>query len=105
MSSARPPPKRLRSAEVNVAFPGFSGLDRAGYDGGILEAFVEAGWRVGLPASHGQACWVGPFVGLHGAQLKTNSFAETGSAGALLGSGGNFGYGASTLGVRADQRA
>jgi outer membrane autotransporter protein len=86
----------------NVAFPGFFATDHSGYDGGVLQAFGEAGWRIALPVDSGFSSWIEPFAGLLGLKLNTNSFAESGSSAALVGSSGTFGYGASTLGLRSE---
>ena len=87
---------------TNVAFPGFYASDNAGYNGDILQAFGEAGWRIALPAGYGHGSWIEPFTGLLGMRLNTDSFSELGSAASLNGASGGYGYGASTLGVRAE---
>ncbi len=85
----------------NVEFPGFNDVDGAGYNGNTLQAFGEAGWRVGMP-SFGKANWLEPFVGLLAMRLNTDNFSEQGRAAALNGASGGYGFGASTLGLRAE---
>jgi fibronectin-binding autotransporter adhesin len=85
----------------SVAFSGFSDTDGAGYNGGTLQAFGEAGWRIALPST-GTASWFEPIAGLTALRVNSDGFTEAGGAAALTGTGSSYGFGASTLGARAE---
>ncbi|MDI9847261.1 autotransporter domain-containing protein [Rhodoblastus sp. 17X3] len=87
---------------TNAAFAELFSNDSVGYNGQTLQAFGEVGWRIALPEGYGHASWVEPFAGLLGVQVHSDSFSETGQAAALRGAADDFGYGASTLGARAE---
>ena len=85
--------------------PNFSGYDdqsSATYHGDTLQGFAEAGWRIGLGGA-ADSGFVEPFVGLLGVNVSTDSFSENGGSSALNGAGKTQGFGASTLGARAEK--
>jgi outer membrane autotransporter protein len=79
----------------DIAFPGFSDALTADYDGSVLQAFVEAGYRV--PASGGH---VEPFASLTALRVHSDAFVESGGPAALSGEAINEDALISTLGVR-----
>ena len=87
--------------ERSVAFSGFSDADSGGYGGDALQAFGEAGWRIGLPGLPGQSV-IEPFVGAAAMRIDTASFSEAGGAAALNGAAAGYDYAATTLGARAE---
>lgn len=91
------------STSTDVFFPGFFGVDTASYGGSVAQAFGEAGWRFSAPsAALGRLSFVEPFVGFAAVRATRDSFLEVGSAAALAGASADYGYGASTLGLRAE---
>lgn len=65
----------------SIAYPGVSETPTADYDGSVLQAFVEAGYRI--PASGGH---VEPFASLAAVRARSDAFAEVdGGAAALSG--------------------
>jgi outer membrane autotransporter protein len=84
-----------------IAFSGFGDTATSGYGGNSLQAFSEAGWRIGVASLAGPA-FVEPFVGALAMHLDTAAFTEAGGASALIGASRSFDYGATTLGVRAE---
>ena len=78
-----------------IAFPGFSDALTADYDGSVLQAFVEAGYR--MPASGGH---VEPFASLTALRVRSDAFVENGGPAALSGETINEDVLISTLGVR-----
>jgi len=85
----------------SVVFPGFNDAESAGYGGDTLQAFGEAGWRIGLPGFSRQAS-IEPFVGATAMHIDTASFSEAGGAAALNGAAASYDYAATTLGARAE---
>ena len=85
----------------SVVFPGFSDAESAGYGGDTLQAFGEAGWRIGLPGFSGPTS-IEPFVGATAMHIDTASFSEAGGAAALNGAAAGYDYAATTLGARAE---
>ena len=85
----------------SVVFPGFSDADSAGYGGDTLQAFGEAGWRIGLSGFSRQTS-IEPFVGAAAMHIGAASFSEAGGAAALNGAGVGYDYAATTLGARAE---
>ncbi|MGA2795450.1 MAG: autotransporter domain-containing protein, partial [Roseiarcus sp.] len=85
----------------SIAFPGFSDAASSGYGGDTLQAFGEAGWRVGLSGFAGPT-FVEPFAGALAMHIDTSSFSEAGGASALSGASQGYDYGATTLGVRSE---
>jgi autotransporter-associated beta strand protein len=83
----------------SVAFPGFNDADSAGYGGDTLQAFGEAGWRIGLSGFSRQAS-IEPFVGATAMRIGAASFSEAGGAAALNGASAGYDYAATTLGAR-----
>ena len=85
----------------SVVFPGFSDADSAGYGGDTLQAFGEAGWRIGLSGLSGQSS-IEPFVGAMAMHIDTASFSEAGGEAALNGAAVGYDYAATTFGARAE---
>jgi len=85
----------------SVAFPGFNDAEGAGYGGDTLQAFGEAGWRIGLSGLSGQSS-IEPFVGATAMRIDTASFSEAGGEAALNGAAVGYDYAATTLGARAE---
>jgi autotransporter-associated beta strand protein len=83
----------------SVAFPGFNDADSAGYGGDTLQAFGEAGWRIGLPGFSRQTS-IEPFVGATATRIDAGRFSEAGGAAALNGAAVGYDYAATTLGAR-----
>jgi autotransporter-associated beta strand protein len=83
----------------SVAFPGFNDSDSAGYGGDALQAFGEAGWRIGVAGFSGPAS-IEPFVGATAMRIDTAKFSESGGAAALNGAAAGYDYAATTLGAR-----
>jgi outer membrane autotransporter protein len=84
------------STSRNIVFPGFNDATKAQYNANTAQAFGEVGYGV---------TWrqfaLEPFAGLAYVHVHTDSFAETGGAAALAGSGGTTSTTYSTLGLRA----
>jgi len=78
-----------------IAFPGFLEHAEASYGGDTGQIFGEAA----LPLSSGRLA-LEPFAGLAYVSVETDSFAETGSSGALRSSGADTDTAFSTLGLR-----
>lgn len=79
-----------------IAFPGFAATPTANYDGSVLQAFVEAGYRI--PASGGH---VEPFASLAAVRVESDAFAEVdGDAAALSGEAIDDDALVSTIGLR-----
>ncbi|HEX8166909.1 MAG TPA: autotransporter domain-containing protein [Beijerinckiaceae bacterium] len=87
------------STTRTVAFRGFAESLRAAYDQTVLQAFGEAGYRIGLGLAT-----VEPFAQLAALRLNTDGFREDGGAAALSGLARTHDVGFSTLGVRAEGR-
>jgi autotransporter-associated beta strand protein len=85
----------------SVVFPGFSGAESAGYGGDTLQAFGEAGWRIGLSGFSGQTS-IEPFVGATATHIDVASFSEAAGVAALNGAAVGYDYAATTLGARAE---
>jgi outer membrane autotransporter protein len=79
-----------------VSFPGFVDHTTARYDAGTAQVFGEIGHRLVFGRLVAE-----PYAGLAYVHLRTDSFAETGGAAALFGTGNNQDIGYSTLGIRA----
>ena len=84
-----------------VAFPGFDDAESGGYGGDTLQAFGEAGWRIGLAGFSGPTS-IEPFVGAMAMHIDTASFNEAGGGAALNGAAAGYDYAATTLGARAE---
>jgi autotransporter-associated beta strand protein len=87
--------------ERSVAFPGFDDTDSAGYGGDTLQAFAEAGWRIGLSGFSRQTS-IEPFVGTTATRIDAGRFREAGGAAALTGAAAGYDDVATTLGARAE---
>ncbi|MGA2494423.1 MAG: autotransporter domain-containing protein [Roseiarcus sp.] len=85
--------------ERSVVFPGFNDSDSAGYGGDTLQAFGEAGWRIGLSGFSRQTS-IEPFVGATATRIDAASFSEAGGVAALNGAAVGYDYAATTLGAR-----
>jgi outer membrane autotransporter protein len=85
----------------SVAFPGFADEDSAGYGGDTLQAFGEAGWRIGINGFAGPT-FVEPIAGLTAMHIDTAAYTESGGAAALTSASQGYDYAATTLGVRAE---
>jgi len=79
----------------SVAFPGVTDRLRAEYDGSVMQAFLEAGYRV--PTNGG---YVEPFVNLTTIHANTDGFRETGGVARIEGEGVRDDLHLSTLGFR-----
>jgi len=88
-------------ADRSVDFPGFRDSDSASYGGDTLQAFGEAGWRIGLSGFSG-AAWLEPFVGATAMRIDTASFREAGGAAALNGAAAGYDDATTTLGARGE---
>jgi autotransporter-associated beta strand protein len=85
----------------SVVFPGFSDAESAGYGGDTLQAFGEAGWRIGL-SGFSRPTSIEPFAGATAMHIDTASFSEAGGAAALNGAAAGYDYAATTLGARTE---
>ena len=94
-------PYNRYGTDRSVVFPGFSDAESAGYGGDTLQAFGEAGWRIGLSGFSGPTS-IEPFVGATAMHIDTASFSEAGGAAALNGAAAGYDYAATTLGARAE---
>jgi outer membrane autotransporter protein len=79
-----------------ISFPGFLDHTTARYDAGTAQVFGEIGYRLAFGRVVAE-----PYAGLAYVHLRTDSFAETGGAAALFGTGNITDIGYSTLGIRA----
>jgi|GEM_PF-1488688 len=79
----------------DIAFPGFSDAPVGDYDGSVLQAFVEAGYR--MPASGGH---VEPFANLTALRVRSDAFVENGGPATLSGEAIDEDALITTLGVR-----
>jgi outer membrane autotransporter protein len=79
-----------------IAFPGFSDITKAAYDGHTAQAFGELGYAL----AYGRLA-LEPYAGLAHVRMRSDSFGETGGAAALAGVAADFDTTFSTLGVRA----
>lgn len=80
----------------SIAFPGVTETPTADYDGSVLQAFVEAGYRI--PASGGH---VEPFASLAAVRVESDAFVEAdGGAAALSGEATGDDALVSTIGLR-----
>jgi outer membrane autotransporter protein len=95
------------STTRNIAFPGFADAAGSRYDGSTMQAFGEAGYRIGLAGSNlggmglSQAS-LEPFIGAAAVHIHQNGFAETGGVSALAGFGRSYDLVTATLGLRAE---
>jgi outer membrane autotransporter protein len=85
----------------SIDFPGFADTASSGYGGDSIQAFAEAGWRIGLDGLAGPAS-IEPFVGAMAMHLDTGSFQETGGAEGLVGSSRGYDYETTTVGLRGE---
>lgn len=79
----------------SVAFPGVTDRLRAEYDGSVMQAFLEAGYRV--PTNGG---YVEPFVNLTTIHANTDAFRETGGVARIEGEGVRDDLNMATAGFR-----
>lgn len=79
-----------------VAFPGFADELKASYHAHTLQAFGEAGYRIGFGA-----LTLEPFAGLSHVRVRSGAFTETGGAAALRAAASDASATFSTLGLRA----
>jgi outer membrane autotransporter protein len=80
----------------SIFFPGFTDQAKARFHGNVGQVFGEVGYGMTLGSVA-----VEPLAGLTYVHLHDNSFAESGGAAALAGSGVSENLGYSTLGIRA----
>ncbi|GAA0627756.1 hypothetical protein GCM10009422_25970 [Brevundimonas kwangchunensis] len=81
--------------ERTVAFPGVTDRLRAEYDGSVLQAFIEAGYR--MPTNGG---YLEPFVNVTTVHANTDAFSETGGVARIVGEGVRDDLTLSTAGFR-----
>lgn len=81
--------------ERSVAFPGVTDRLRAEYDGSVMQAFLEAGYRV--PTNGG---YVEPFVNLTTIHANTDAFREIGGVARIEGEGVRDDLNMATAGFR-----
>lgn len=81
--------------ERSVAFAGVTDKLTSGYDGSVMQAFLETGYR--LPTHGG---YVEPFLNLTTIHANTDAFREAGGAARLEGEGARDDLYMSTLGFR-----
>lgn len=79
----------------SVAFPGVTDRLRAEYDGSVMQAFLEAGYRV--PTNGG---YVEPFVNLTTIHANTDAFREIGGVARIEGEGVRDDLNMATAGFR-----
>lgn len=84
----------------SVAFPGYVGGLKAGYDSTTTQVFGEVGHQLQLAAAV-----VEPFAGLAHVRLKSDAFSERGGPAALNAEGDSTEATFSTLGVRGSLQA
>jgi outer membrane autotransporter protein len=84
----------------SVAFPGYVGGLKAGYDSTTTQVFGEVGHQLQLAAAV-----VEPFAGLAHVRLKSDAFSERGGPAALNAEGDSTEATLSTLGVRGSLQA
>ena len=85
----------------SVAFPGFNDAESVGYGGDALQAFGEAGWRIGLSGLSTRTS-IEPFVGATAMRIDAAGFSEAGGAAALTGAAAGYDDAATTLGARVE---
>lgn len=79
-----------------VSFPGLNETLEADYDAGTAQAFVEAGYQIGVGSVDFE-----PFAGLAYVRTSSDAFTETGGAAALSNAANSFDSTTTTLGLRA----
>ena len=100
-------PWRLRGGAIDghneyrtqrtIAFPGFFDSTNSRYGGNVAQVFGEAGYHLDFGRYS-----LEPFAGAMAINIRTDDFVEAGGAAALTGASSSFGFGATTLGVRAE---
>lgn len=86
--------------ERQIAFPGFSGENKAKFDSGIFQLFGEASTRFDFPTDFFETIAVEPFANLTHLDIHADGLSEEGSAAALAGTGADARLFQSTLGLR-----